>query len=165
MQALRSLPRAAALSARAFSTTTPRALAKMQIIGRLADQPECLPSSTGREVSKFALGVNTGPRDEHGNRATSWFNVASFMEDGPQRDLLLSLPKGTQMFVEAEAKMDSYEVDGNRRTALNLVMRNFETLSRPQSAREPSDSRGPSGGPESDKDSAAEEPLSGVGQS
>lgn len=91
MQALRfQLPRAA----RAFSTTPARPLAKMQLIGRLADQPELTPTSTGRELVKYSLGVSTGPKDENGNRATSWFRVASF-SDGPQRDFLLGLPKGS----------------------------------------------------------------------
>ena len=65
----------------------------MQIIGRLADTPELTPTSTGRDVTRFALGVSSGPRDENGERAVSWFRVASFVE-GPQRDLLLDLPKG-----------------------------------------------------------------------
>jgi len=65
----------------------------MQLIGRLADTPELTPTSTGRELIKYSLGVSGGPRDEQGNRATSWFRIASFVE-GPQRDLLLSLPKG-----------------------------------------------------------------------
>lgn len=79
--------------ARAFSTTTPRALAKMQLIGRLADTPAVNPTSTGRDVIKYAIGVSTGARGEDGNRPVSWFKVASFSE-GAQRDLLLSLPKG-----------------------------------------------------------------------
>lgn len=91
MQSLRA--RAMLTFTRAFSTTTPRSLARMQLIGRLADQPELTPTSTGREISRFSLGVGTGARDETGNRPVSWFNIASFME-GPQRDLLLSLPKG-----------------------------------------------------------------------
>lgn len=93
MQSLRSsLPRAA-LSARAFSTTVPRPLAKMELIGRLADTPELMPTSTGRELIRYSIGVSAGPRNENGDRAVSWFRIASFSE-GPQRDLLLSLPKG-----------------------------------------------------------------------
>jgi hypothetical protein len=65
----------------------------MQLIGRLADQPELVPTSTGREISRFALGVSTGKQDEEGNRPVSWFNIGSFVE-GPQREYLLSLPKG-----------------------------------------------------------------------
>ena len=98
MQALRTpLLRAAARpsssSFRNFSTTTPRSLAKMQILGRLADQPELTPTSTGREITRFAVGVSSGPRDEQGNRAVSWYKVASFAEGG-QRDVLLGMEKG-----------------------------------------------------------------------
>jgi len=93
MQSIRAaLPRAGS-SLRAFSTTTPRSLARMQLIGRMADQAELNPTSTGREITRFALGVSSGPKDEQGNRQTSWYKVASFVE-GPQRDLLLELPKG-----------------------------------------------------------------------
>lgn len=100
MQSLRtlSLPRAASSSLRraAFSTSAPRPLAKMQIIGRLADTPEVSPTSTGQEITRFAVGVGSGPRDESTGRQShvSWFRVASFMEDGPQRRLLQGLPKG-----------------------------------------------------------------------
>lgn len=90
----------------------------------------------------------------------------------------------TQMYVEAEAKMDTYEAqDGTNRTSLNLLQRksprspalsrvlamcrcltacvgNFEALSRPQNR----DTSASSTGPESNAN-AAEEPLSGIGQS
>lgn len=90
MQSFRfQMPRAV----RAFSTTAPRPLARMQIIGRLADTPEVFATSNGKEIVRYALGVQQGPRDAEGNRTTSWFRVASFQE-GPQRDLLCSLPKG-----------------------------------------------------------------------
>ncbi len=95
MQAFRTvLPRAASI--RAFSTTAPRPLAKMQIIGRLADAPETSPTSTGQEITRFAVGVGSGPRDESTGRQqhVSWFRVASFVEEGPQRRLLCGLPKG-----------------------------------------------------------------------
>lgn len=81
-------------AARAFSTTAPRPLAKMQLIGRLADTPELFPTASGKEIVRYALGVSSGPKDANGDRGVSWFRVASFLEDGPQRDLLLSLPKG-----------------------------------------------------------------------
>lgn len=80
-------------ASRAFSTTRPSQLARMQLIGRLADQPELTPTSTGREMVRYAVGVSTSSKDEQGNRQTSWFRVASFT-DGPGRDVLLGLPKG-----------------------------------------------------------------------
>lgn len=92
MQSLRTqLPR---FGARAFSTTSARPLAKMQLIGRLADQPEQFATSNGQELVRYALGVSAGRKGEDGNRPVSWFRVASFIPDGPQRELLLGLPKG-----------------------------------------------------------------------
>ncbi|QIW98691.1 hypothetical protein AMS68_004209 [Peltaster fructicola] len=151
MQSLRSTSRIA-LTARAFSTTTARPLAKVQLIGRLADVPEVTPTSTGREVTRFALGVSHGNRDENGDRAVSWFRVSSFMERGPRRDVLTNLPKGALIFVDADAKMDTYDVEGSKRNSLNLVARNFEVLSRPRQ-----DS--------SSETDAAQEPDSGLGAS
>lgn len=81
------------------------------------------------------------------------------------------------MYIEAEAKMDSYEAqDGSARTSLNLLQRkspaqedeadvsnkttgNFEALSRPRV-----ENSGETGGAESETD-AAHEPLSGIGAS
>ncbi|OQO04708.1 hypothetical protein B0A48_09631 [Cryoendolithus antarcticus] len=154
MAALRSL-RLTSLSSRSFSTTPRTSLAKMQLIGRLADTPAATPTSTGRDVIRYSLGVSSGSRDESGNRKVSWFNVASFSE-GPQRDLLLSLPKGTLLYVEAEAKMDTFQTqDGSNRTALNLLQRNFESLSRPKVDNLEGEGAG----------SAVEEPQSGLGAS
>lgn len=72
----------------------------MQLIGRLADSPETSPTSTGQEITKFAIGVGSGPRDETTGRQThvSWFRVATFLDDGPQRRLLQELPKGYVSF-------------------------------------------------------------------
>lgn len=81
---------ASIISARAFSTSSPRSLARISIIGNLADTPELQPTSSGRDILKYAVASNSGPKD---NRQTSWFRVTSFAE-GPRKDFLLSLPKG-----------------------------------------------------------------------
>lgn len=85
--------RAAAPSAsiaRAFSTSSPRSIARISIIGNLADTPEVFTTQSGREIVKYAVASNSGPKD---NRQTSWFRVTSFVE-GPRKDFLLTLPKG-----------------------------------------------------------------------
>jgi hypothetical protein len=89
----RALPRA---SARAFSTSTSRpSFAKMTLIGRLADTPELQATSTGQEILRYAVGVNSGPKD---NQTTSWFRVTSFAQEGPQRDFIAGLDKGYVVF-------------------------------------------------------------------
>jgi len=66
--------------------------------------------------------VSTGPKDA---RETSWFRIASF-DEGARRDLLLGLPKGTLVYVDAESRMRSFEdAEGNRQSRLDLVQREF----------------------------------------
>ncbi len=81
---------ATATAARAFSTSAPRSVARISIIGNLADTPEVVPTNSGREILKYAVASNSGPKD---NRQTSWFRVTSFAE-GPRKDFLMGLPKG-----------------------------------------------------------------------
>ncbi|KAK1144582.1 ssDNA-binding protein, mitochondrial [Aspergillus melleus] len=133
---LRPLVRAshgAALSARSFSSSSSRSAARMIITGRLGGEPELQATSTGQDVIKYAVGSSYGPRD---NRQTSWFRVASFVPEGPQRDYLLGLPKGTLVFVEGDASMRQYEdAEGKKQSALNIVQRSIEVLRRPNDSK------------------------------
>ncbi|KAJ9664979.1 ssDNA-binding protein, mitochondrial [Coniosporium apollinis] len=147
--ALRCLRRTSAfapLTSRSFSTTPRASLARMSIIGRLAAEPELTNTSTGREIVRYALGTSYGPKED---RKTSWFSVTCF-DEGPRRDHLLSQPKGTLVYVDAEAQMRTFEDEsGRKQSRLNLIQRNFEVLSKPARL----------------ETSAAEEPDSGIGAS
>ncbi|KAH8595728.1 hypothetical protein B0O99DRAFT_686710 [Bisporella sp. PMI_857] len=115
-------------SRRAFSTS-PRSssFAKMTIVGRLADTPELHATSTGTELLRYVVGTNSGPRD---NQKTSWFRVTSFVPEGPQRDFIAGLDKGTLVYVEGEASMSQYtDAEGKPRSALNIVQNKIEVLS------------------------------------
>ncbi|EQB50663.1 single-strand binding protein family [Colletotrichum gloeosporioides Cg-14] len=115
--------------ARAFSTSPTHNVARISIIGNLADTPELHATSTGREIVKYAVASNSGSRE---NRHTSWFRVTSFAPEGPGRDFLQSLPKGTMVFVEGDASMSTYQdAEGKTRSSLNVVQRNIEVLRRP----------------------------------
>lgn len=78
-------------AARAFSTTPARPIAKITIVGNLAQTPELQATSTGREIMRYAIASSKG-RGE--TAKTSWFRVTSFENEGPRRDYFLSLPKG-----------------------------------------------------------------------
>ncbi|KIE02902.1 ssDNA binding protein, partial [Metarhizium majus ARSEF 297] len=128
---LRRATVASAGAARSFSTSSPRSVARISIIGNLADTPEIQPTSSGREILKYAVASNTGPKD---NRQTSWFRVTSFAE-GPRKDFLLSLPKGAMVYVEGDATMSTYQdPNGQTRSGLSIVQRSIEVLKRPQNA-------------------------------
>ncbi|KAM5351386.1 hypothetical protein ACJ41O_004109 [Fusarium nematophilum] len=126
---LRRAAVAPASSLRAFSTTSPRSLARITIIGNLADTPELHSTSTGREILRYAVASNSGPRD---NRKTSWFRVTSFAE-GPSRDYLMSLPKGATVYIEGDASTSTYtDANGQTRSGFSVVQRTIEVLRRPQ---------------------------------
>ncbi len=144
---------ATGLSARAFSSSVPRPVARITIVGNLADTPELRASSTGREYLRYSVASNTGSGE---NRKTSWFNVSCFTEDGPRRNFFQSLPKGcvflvflllciyrllcvcliiecaglivrfcsTLVMVEADATMSNYvDSEGKPRQGLNITQR------------------------------------------
>lgn len=88
-QISRAIPRANAF--RSFSSTSRNPFAKINIIGNLADSPELIATSTGREIITYSVASNTGPKD---NRRTSWFKISAFVNEGPSRDRVMGLTKG-----------------------------------------------------------------------
>ncbi|KAK0722706.1 hypothetical protein B0T26DRAFT_703633 [Lasiosphaeria miniovina] len=117
--------------ARAFSSTPARPVAHINVVGRLAAQPELRPTSTGKEIVRYTLASSNPPSRGSDERTTSWFNVTCFEQEGPRRDYILSLPKGTQLFVSGEAVVDKYEdSEGKKHTAFKILHRQFEVLRR-----------------------------------
>ncbi|KAB8262411.1 hypothetical protein BDV32DRAFT_147698 [Aspergillus pseudonomiae] len=117
-----------ALSARSFSSSSSRSVARMIITGRLAAAPELQATSSGQDVIRYTVATSTGARD---NRQTSWFKVASF-DQGGQRDFVLGLQKGTLVYLEGSASLREWEdAEGKKQTTLNIVQRNLEVLKRP----------------------------------
>ncbi|KAJ5495133.1 hypothetical protein N7539_000249 [Penicillium diatomitis] len=128
------LARTAAQASRNFSSSASRSVARMIITGRLANEPELQSTASGQDILKYTIGTSFGPKD---NRQTSWFRVASFLPEGNQRDYIMSLPKGTLVYLEGDASMRSYEdADGKRHSSLNIVQRSLEVLSRPANTSE-----------------------------
>lgn len=85
-----AVSRPAAATARPFSSTATRSIARITIVGRLADTPELRASSTGREYLRYAVTSRSGSGE---NRKTSFFNVSCF-DEGPRREFYQNLPKG-----------------------------------------------------------------------
>ncbi|TGJ82916.1 hypothetical protein E0Z10_g5846 [Xylaria hypoxylon] len=115
-------------ASRAFSASARRDIAKITLIGNLAATPEVRATSSGKELVEYAVASSDGPRD---NRHTSWFRVATFVEEGPRRDYLTSLPKGTTVFVEGDASMHSYvDAEGKNRSSMRIYQKSLEVLRR-----------------------------------
>ncbi|KAI5284686.1 hypothetical protein KEM52_002789 [Ascosphaera acerosa] len=123
----------AGAAARGFGTTAARPYARCQLIGNLGSDPELIATSTGREIVRYTLAVNSG---RSADSKVSWFRISSFAE-GPQRDFLLGLTKGSKVFVEADLSSRSFEdAEGKKSSAVNLVQRQLEVLRRKIPAEE-----------------------------
>ncbi|KAI8963977.1 nucleic acid-binding protein [Daldinia sp. FL1419] len=115
--------------ARSFSASARRDIARITLVGNLAATPEVRATSTGRELVEYAVASNHGSKE---NRQTSWFKVAAFVEEGPRRDFLTSLPKGATVYVEGEAIMNQFtDGEGKSRNSLSIYQKNLEVLRRP----------------------------------
>ncbi|WEW56430.1 ssDNA-binding protein, mitochondrial [Emydomyces testavorans] len=113
---------------RAFTTSAPRDIASITIAGRLAAPAELRTGQNGREYVRYVVGSSSGP-----NRDVSWFRVTSFAQEGKGRDHLLSLPKGTLMFVEGDASISGVEdSEGRKNFNLSVVQRAYHVLQRPR---------------------------------
>ncbi|KAI5303792.1 hypothetical protein KEM56_007188 [Ascosphaera pollenicola] len=125
-------------AARTFSTSAVRPYARVNLIGNLGNDPELVATSTGRELIRYTLAVQNGRGD---NAKTSWFRVSSFA-DGPQREFLLNLSKGSKVFVEGDISTRQYEdAEGRKTTTVNITQRQLEVLRRKQ---QPSEAEGAS---------------------
>ncbi|KAF2028397.1 hypothetical protein EK21DRAFT_69827 [Setomelanomma holmii] len=122
-------------STRAFSTTRPSQLARMTVVGRLAAAPEEVTVAGDRTLVRYAIGTSYGKGEK---AKTSWFRIASFVE-GAQKDFLLSVPRGSLLYVDADARMETFadKETGAPRSNLSLVARNFDVLSRPRTEELP----------------------------
>ncbi|KAL8919711.1 MAG: hypothetical protein Q9172_004849 [Xanthocarpia lactea] len=122
------VPRRIPLLHRTFTTTPPRPVAKIALVGRLAADPELTPTSSGQDIIKYAIGTTSGPRD---NRQTSWWKVTSFTPEGPQRDNFMALGKGSLLYVEGSCAMNKFQDrEGNQQSAMSIIQRHIEVLDR-----------------------------------
>ena len=119
MFAARSLRAFAPKSTRAFSSTPRAALARMTIVGRLGVAPEEVAISNDRTLVRYIVGTSHGKGE---NEKTSSFRVANFPASEKQKDYLMSIPKGSLLYVDADARMDVYtDAEGNKKSNLSLV--------------------------------------------
>ena len=107
---------------RSFSSTRPSQVARMTVIGRLGVAPEEVTISGDRTLVRYIVGTNYGKGDD---KKTSWFRIASFVQ-GAQKDFLMNLPKRSLLYVDADARMETYlDSEGNKKSNLSLVARMF----------------------------------------
>ncbi|RCI11235.1 hypothetical protein L249_7244 [Ophiocordyceps polyrhachis-furcata BCC 54312] len=117
---------------RSFSTSAARELARITIVGSIASDPVSDSTKSGRSLVKYTVASSTGQGEK---KITSLFRVSCFGE-GPRRDHLLNLTKGSLVYIEGDATLSQYlDNDGRRQTSLGIVQRTLSVLNAPQRSK------------------------------
>jgi len=112
-----------------FTTSAPRPIAKLTLIGRLTADPETVTTSNGQEFIKYTIASNYKSRA--GEEKPNFFNVASFEEHGKQ--YLSTIKKGCLVHVDATMNSAQYQgEDGKNHFTYNIYQRSINVLSRPR---------------------------------
>ncbi|KAK4146992.1 glucose inhibited division protein A-domain-containing protein [Dichotomopilus funicola] len=128
---LRTVSRAVSTSApaaRTFSSTAARPFARVTILGNVGTQPELRKTSNGRDFVHYVVASNQGSSER-----TSWFHINGYLEEGPRRNHLLSLTKGTTVLVEGDIITTQYQDgEGKNRTGTHINHRTVQVIRRPR---------------------------------
>ena len=108
---------------RSFSSSARRDyLSKFTAIGRIGSDVEVQQSAKQVKYVRYPLAVNTS-KDK-----TSWFYLTVF--DERAIDFMENyINRGSLVYVEADASMQEYTVDGEKRSSLQLVQSAISPIS------------------------------------
>lgn len=96
---------------------------RVQLIGRLGNNPEVKTFDSGRKMAKFSLATNDFYTDKNGNKteSTEWHNIVAW---GKTAELVENyLTKGKEVAVVGKLTYNQYETDkGEKRyfTQINV---------------------------------------------
>ena len=99
-------------------------LNRIQIIGRLGQDPDSRFTPSGKRVTKFSVAANRKWNNQEGEvkTATDWFNVECWNGLGEIVDTYLR--KGRKVFVEGRLQVERYEKDGQSCQYVKIVASN-----------------------------------------
>jgi single-strand DNA-binding protein len=102
----------------------------VHLIGNLATDVELRDVADGKKVASFLLAVDRGSRDGGADFVwiTAWDRQAELCDE--------YLAKGNRVAVDGRLKSRTWEQDGRRRDAVEVVARRVEFLSGPPRERE-----------------------------
>ena len=109
-------------------------LNKVQIIGRLGQDPEMRFTANGRAVSTLNVAVNRFYTTQDGERReeTAWVRVVAWARLAEQASQYLS--KGRQVYVEGRLQTRQWEdKEGQRRYTTEVVAQDIQFLDRAES--------------------------------
>lgn len=101
-------------------------LNKVQIIGNLGRAPEVRTLQSGDRVALFSVATSESWKDKNGEKQerTQWHNIVIFAQ-GLVGVVERFLDKGSKVYIEGQLETRSWEKDGEKRYATEIVLRSF----------------------------------------
>ena len=95
---------------------------KVQLIGRLGQQPEIITFEDGTKMAKFSLATDDSYKDKQGNKIerTYWHNIV--VKSGLVKVVESYINKGQEVMVEGKLVTRNYETkEGEKRYITEIV--------------------------------------------
>ncbi len=108
---------------------------KVQLIGRLGQDPEIINLESGKKLSRFSIAVNSGYTDQKGNRVekTDWFTITNWDKKADFTEKYLY--KGKEIAVEGKLSTRTYETaTGEKRYTMEIISDEILLLSDPKNS-------------------------------
>jgi len=96
---------------------------KVVIIGRLGKDPELRRTQSGTAVVSFSIATSEKFKDKQG---TEWHNCTAWNKSG--EIIAQYVKKGSQIYVEGSLKTRSWEDNGVKKYATDIIVREFQFL-------------------------------------
>lgn len=103
---------------------------KVQLIGNIVRDPELTTTGNGVSVCKFTIAVNRTFKNANGETATDFLNIVAWR--GLADNCANYLKKGSKVAVVGSIQVRTWEKDGEKRYATDIVADEVEFLSRAQ---------------------------------
>lgn len=95
---------------------------KVQLIGRLGQQPEIITFEDGTKMAKFSLATDDSYKDKQGNKIerTYWHNIV--VKNGLVKVVESYINKGQEVIVEGKLVTRNYETkEGEKRYITEII--------------------------------------------
>ena len=101
---------------------------KAILTGNLVRDPELSSTTSGTSVCKFTLAVQRNFKNADGEKEADFLNIVTWR--GLAENCATYLKKGSKVAVSGQIQTRSYEVDGQKRYATDIVADEVEFLSK-----------------------------------
>ena len=114
------------------------------VTGNLTRDAELMATQGGTQVLRFSVAVNDRRQNQQTGQWEDYPNFVDCVLFGTRAEAIARyLTKGTKVAVDGSLRYSSWERDGQRRSKLEVAVRDVEFTSRQQQAQQPAPQQAP----------------------